>query len=93
MNTDTFTTLSALFPNPDATVVAIIADHYLFIDCAQRPQVADWIVTPTYKLQRYYGQGPVLGVVLWVLANPHHVLPVSLDTLAHLPQSFDHGTP
>lgn len=93
MDTDTFTPLSDFLPNPSATIVAIYGDAYLFIDCAQRPRVADWIITPAYKLQQYHGHGQVLGVVVWVLASPHHVLPVLLDTVAHLPLILDRGTP
>jgi hypothetical protein len=93
MDTDTFTTLSALLPNPAATIVAIIDDQYLFVDCSLRPHFADWIVTPAHKLQRYYGQGPVLGVVVWVLVSPHHVLPVSLDAVALPPLLSDRDIP
>lgn len=93
MDTDTFTTLSALLPNPDSTIVAAIDDQYLFVDCSLRPRFADWIITPAHQLQRYYGQGPVLGVVVWVLANPQRVLPESPDAVAHSPLHLDRGTP
>lgn len=93
MDADTFTTLSALLPNPDATIVAILENEYLFIDCSRRPHFADWIITPAHQLQRYYGHGPVLGVVVWVLANPQRVLPESPDAVAHLPLHLDRGTP
>jgi hypothetical protein len=93
MNTDTFTALSSLLPNPAATIVAIIDDQYLFVDCSQDPCFADWIITPSHKLQRYRGHGTVLGVVVWVLANPHHVLPESLDAVAPTPLFSDRDTP
>lgn len=47
-NPDTLTSLAALLPNPTATIVAIIDDQYLFVDCSQRPHFADWIVTPAH---------------------------------------------
>ncbi len=93
MNTDTFTALSSLLPNPDATIVAILENEYLFIDCSRRPRFADWIITPAHQLQRYHGHGPVLGVVVWVLANPQRVLPESPDAVALPPLYSDRGTP
>lgn len=90
---DTFTTLSALLPSPTSTIVAIIDGEYLFVDCDQRPHFADWVITPAYKLQRYTGHGPVLGVVVWVLANPQRVLPLSPDAVAQPSSHWDHDTP
>lgn len=70
-NPYTFTTLISLRPSPDSTILALIDNHYLFIDCSLRPHFADWIITPAHELQRYHRQGLVLGVVVCELVSPH----------------------